>query len=375
VAADEPHRKQGVVAISVDPIRASRHDRATHLWLARRLARLQGLEFLGEYDPARHAPGRFYLVPTGTVVGTDRARQLGIVCETDFLGGVVPESFVATKAITHPLLTPTARAPRGWSAEFGERVRDAVLPGFTVFSAGDARRAGVRLLEQGPVRIKSVRADAGRGQWTATDVAELERVLDAIAGDDGELATHGLVLEEHLEDVSTYSVGQVQVGGLVASYYGTQRLTPDNQGAQVYGGTDLIAVEGRFERLLGLGLPIEIELAISQARTYDAATACYPGLLASRRNYDVARGRDARGRCRSGVLEQSWRIGGASSAEVVALEELYSERRPGMVRASSVEVYGRNAEPPPGATILYSGDDADTGPLTKYVTVAAHDGE
>ena len=41
--------------------------------------------------------------------------------------------------------------------------------------------------------------------------------------------------------------------------------------------------------------------------------------FASRRNYDVVAGLDARGQRRCGVLEQSWRVGGASPAELVAL--------------------------------------------------------
>jgi hypothetical protein len=375
MAADDSHRKHGVVLIPVGAVQASQHVRATQLWLGRRLARLLGLEFLGEHDPARHSPERLYLVPTGTVIGVQRARRLGIRRETDFFGGVVPEAFMATKAITHPLLAPGARAPRGWSEAFAQRVRDAVLTGFTVFSVDDAHRAGLHLLARGPVRIKSVRAEAGKGQWTATDTAELERVLNAVAGDDREVANHGLVLEEHLEEVRTYSVGQVRIGRMIAAYCGVQRLTRDNEGAQVYGGSDLMVTNGGFERLLGLDLPAEMQHAVSQARIYDAATACYPNLLASRRNYDVACGRDAQGHHRTGVLEQSWRIGGASSAEVAAVEQLRSAEAPAIVRASSVEVYGRHHDPPPGATILFSGDDADAGPLTKYVTVTGHDRE
>lgn len=42
-----------------------------------------------------------------------------------------------------------------------------------------------------------------------------------------------------------------------------------------------------------------------------AALDCFPGFFASRRNYHIGQGRDAKGRFKSGVLEQSWRIGGA----------------------------------------------------------------
>ena len=89
----------------------------------------------------------------------------------------------------------------------------------------------------------------------------------------------------------------------------------------MYGGSELLVVRGGFEALHALGLPAEAALAVAQARVYDAAaTEHFPGLFASRRNYDVVRGLDAAGRPRCGVLEQSWRIGGASGAEVAALE-------------------------------------------------------
>ena len=53
-----------------------------------------------------------------------------------------------------------------------------------------------------------------------------------------------------------------------------------------------------------------------------AATECFPGLVASRRNYDVAQGTNARGKRCSGVLEQSWRLGGATGARQRASGEL-----------------------------------------------------
>jgi hypothetical protein len=57
-----------------------------------------------------------------------------------------------------------------------------------------------------------------------------------------ELSRWGLVIEENLSEVTTYSVGQVRVADLVESYYGTQRLTQDSCGARVYGGSDHVVV-------------------------------------------------------------------------------------------------------------------------------------
>lgn len=356
------------VALYHDGSPLAEHERVVHWELARRLARLQGLAFLGARQLPAAGPGRPYWVPADTLVGAEQARQLGIETENDLFGGLVPHPFIATKSISHPLFEPGSAAPPGWSADFSERVGDAVLHGFTVFSLADARRAGRRLLECGPVRIKPVRSKAGRGQALAASAEALIRVLDGL--DERETASHGLVLEEHLEAVRTYSVGQVRVADTVVSYYGTQSLTEDNAGAVVYGGTELSAARGGFSVLLTLDLPAELRLAVTQAQVYDAAASeCFPGLLASRRNYDVASGLDAQGRRRSGVLEQSWRIGGASSAEIAALEALQAPGAPQRVRASSREIYGAGPAGPAGATVLFSGEDAETGPITKCAWV------
>lgn len=345
------------------------HESATRHRLASRLAALMGCPFAGEHDPGRRYPGPAYVVPATTLLAAT-ARGLGIRGERDLFGGVVPHAFVATKAISHPLVAEGARAPEGWSRDFPERVRDATLAGFAAFGLDDARRAGRLLLERGPVRLKPVRATGGRGQAVATGPEALEEALAALG--EAEIAAHGLVLEENLAEVATYSVGQVRAAGLVASYWGTQRLTRDNRGAEVYGGSDLVVVRGGFDDLLALGLPDAARRAVAQARAYDAAAmACFAGLVVSRRNYDVAQGLDAEGRPRSGVLEQSWRIGGASGAEILALEAFRADPALRRVRASTIELYGEGAAPPPGAAVLFRGVDPEVGPLTKCALAEA----
>ena len=116
-----------------------------------------------------------------------------------------------------------------------------------------------------------------------------------------------------------------------------------------------------------------LAVAIEQARTYDAAAfRCFPGLFASRRNYDVAQGQDARGQPRSGVLEQSWRVGGASGAEVEALAAFRANPWLRAVRATSTEVYGPDVSVPANAIVYYEGVDDRGGPLTKYTVVEPH---
>jgi hypothetical protein len=351
---------------------ADEHERATHFGIAERLARLKGYRFEGGYDPGKTYAEPVYIVPSDTLVQGPETASLGIASEGDLFGGVVPFPFVATKAITHPLVADDSARPEGWSSEFAPATHGAVHRGFTAFCLEDARHAFHRLIEDGPVRIKPVRATGGRGQAVVSSSEELDECLGQL--DKADLTSCGLVLEENLEHVTTYSIGEVRVAGIVAAYCGTQRLTRDNAGQTVYGGSDLTVVRGSLGRLSGMNLPQALQIAVMQAELYDrVAVHAYPGLIASRRNYDVAQGLDHRGTWRSGVLEQSWRLGGASPAEVAALEALRSDPAAARVHASSVEIYGEAGETPPGATVYFRGHDSRVGPITKYALVSRHD--
>ncbi len=347
---------------------ASEHEQMTRMEVVRRLANLKGYGVSEEF--AQQPGGRtMYLVPSDTLVGTDRAKALGIAGKDDFFGGVVPYPFVSTKAITHPLVAPDAVAPEGWSHAFSRLVGDAVLPGFSVFSRGDTRIAAEQLLQRGPIRIKLVRETGGNGQTVARDMAAFETCLDGV--DDEMLRKDGLVIEQNLSAVETLSVGQVTVAGIVATYYGYQKLTRNNKGAEVYGGSDLTVVRGDFQALLSLELPREVRVAVEQALVYDsAATSCFPGFFASRINYDVVQGKDADGVWHSGVLEQSWRAGGATGAEIAALEAFKADPSRHVVQARGFEIFGPCEAPPEGAVVYFRGVDDDVGLLTKYTTVS-----
>jgi hypothetical protein len=330
------------------------HERITRTEIARRLAGLMGFAYAGRYDPSAQYPGRVYFVPSDTLVGIEQAARLGITNESHLFGGVVPYPFVATKAISHPLIEPNAQAPEGWSDAFPYRVRDAVLHGYSVFTIEQAQAACERLLEDGPVRLKPVHATAGRGQKVLRNMAELSESLAAL--DPAGLAVGGLVLEENLSDVTTYSVGQVRVADLVLTYYGTQRLTKDNSGDEIYGGSDIIAVRGGFDVLSQLPISDSIRKAVDQARIYDAATSLFSGMFASRRNYDVAQGLSAKGQWRSGVLEQSWRIGGATAAEIAALEAIRADAGLKVVRAFHTrDLWGKRASAAASRCVLPRG--------------------
>jgi hypothetical protein len=128
-------------------------------------------------------------------------------------------------------------------------------------------------------------------------------------------------------------------------------------------------VRGGWKALDGLPLPEGLRLALTQARRYDEATSAYPGFVASRRNYDIAEGIDAAGRPRSGVLEASWRVGGATAAEVIALSAFKQDPSLHVIDVSHIEEFGHNRRAPDGAAVLFEGDDARDGPMIRYTVV------
>lgn len=360
--------KQGVVLLDTRQ-HTPEHEHCVHIKLAERLAQLLHTQVVTSTDSSTE-DSNFYYLPTETLINPARYQQMGIVSAQDLFGGLVSRPYMATKAISHPL-PANARYPLGWTDDFARQASDALLTGYTIFSLEDARRAAALLLQNGPLRIKPVRATAGRGQTVANSMVEVEQ---ALAGqNEKELALWGLTLEENLTEVQTFSVGQVFVAGILCSYYGTQQLTRDHAGEEIYGGSDLVLVRGDYDALLQLELEDPLRLAITQARIYEqAAIQNFPGFIASRRNYDVARGLNSQDKPRSGVLEQSWRIGGASSAEILALQAFAADPALVRVRASTHEAFD-TPELPADATIFYQGDDSELGRLCKFARLRDYD--
>jgi len=341
------------------------HEHISRLCLSQKLATLLAYPFGGQFDPGRHYGAPPYFIPDDTLASLELAQQLGICDNSTLFGGVVPYPFVATKTITHTLFASSAQAPQGWSHDFGARVQDVVLPGYSAFAPADARHAATHLLAHGAVRMKKAAGRGGCGQHVIRDANMLDAALHKV--DAAEWLEGGVVFECNLNQVTTHSVGQVQVGPLLATYCGTQRTTSDRRGREVYGGSRLTVVRGAFEALLELELTQPARIAVDQARIYhEAALTAFPGMFASRCNYDVAQGFDDLGQWRSGVLEQSWRIGGASGAEIAALEAFQADPALDVVCASTTEIYQANPTLPQDAMVYCHHVDPRTGPIVKY---------
>ena len=167
----------------------------------------------------------------------------------------------------------------------------------------------------------------------------------------------------------TLSVGQITINDVMISYHGVQKVVKDDEGWPVYGGSELVCIRGGWEALAELSMTDEVRVGVAQARVYEAAMSAYPGFMASRRNYDVGQGIDAQGRWRSGVLESSWRSGGASTAELAALTAFVQDPGLQFVTARAVKQYGGSHEAPPGATVHFRGNDPQDGPIIQYTLV------
>jgi hypothetical protein len=332
------------------------------------IAQLLNAQFVGTFDPHAMYNEPVYYVPARTLVmSLQEAKERGITSSEDFLGGIVQESYIGTKVITHQVVAHTTHKPASWSDRFADAVKEVVLPGFSVFHNSDARRAASHLLEQGKVRFKPALGRSGRGQAVVRTLEELEYQLSLLGP--YKLQTHGVVLEQQLDDISTLSVGTLSLEREQISYYGRQRTTINNQGNIDYGGSDLCCIRGTFEQLLQIDIPEHINLAIKQAIIYDRARYHYPDLLASRRNYDIGQGHDHKGNFYSGVLEHSWRIGGATGAELYAIEYFRKDATITCVEASTHCVFGEHTDLPSQARIQFDGIDSDFGPMKVYTTI------
>lgn len=337
-------------------------------FMAKELAQLLELSrvYIAYEDQLEDAHGQSYYLPVRTLT-LEQARSLGIEGPADLYGGVVPYEFLAYKCVTHPLPQADMVRPQGWNDELSLSLRHDVLPGFSVFSAEDALRT-MSLLDQAGqagIRVKLAVANAGKGQSVVYSRHELEELLALPAWKD-QLA-HGLVLEENLPQSHTFSVGQTQIGDLLLSYIGQQHQTLNHAGESVYGGTTLLAARGGFDQLFQLKAVERAHYLIDVALDYEKRiSAAYPQFYASRRNYDVILGRNGRGEYKAGVLEHSWRCGGASVAEILALRTLQRHPERTHTHAWTRERYVTDAASVQDSPNLYSLSMEDGGCLARF---------
>ncbi len=324
-----------------------------------RVSALLGCADSGDAGADVTRAGPRYWLPMRTLL-REEADLLAIDGEDCLWGGVVPHAFVGTKLVSHRLWPGGSGAPEGWRDVPG--VDDCTLPGWSVFSRGDALAACAALLEDGPVRAKSPYARGGNDQARFADLREARDWLDSGASIGIE---HGLVLERDIVETVTYGVGSARIGRHAIAYYGTQRAVRDRAGRLVYGGTRLTAFRGGLRELCATLPHGEAREAVDMAMRFDRAVRATYAVLASRCNYDVIVGHERDGRRRCGVLEQSWRFGGASMAELLALERFAQDPARHWLVAETAESYD-DLEPPPDSVVVWPGD---AGSPCKYARI------
>jgi hypothetical protein len=327
------------------------HGHSTHELACLHAASLRVAGLLARPGPdARHAdaPSRYWL-PIRTLL-RDEAALIGIDRDTQLWGGVVPRAFVGTKLVSHRLWPGSGYAPAGWRDVPG--IESCTLPGWSVFTRTDALAACEALLHDGPVRVKSPHARGGNEQTVLTGLREARAWLQSPAAIGIE---HGLVVERDLVEAATYSVGTAHVGGHTIAYHGIQRAVRDHTGRAVYGGSRLTVFRGDLARLGALVAHGQAGEAVRAAIDYDRAVRGTYQVLASRCNYDVIVGHERDGRRHCGVLEQSWRFGGASMAELLAMERFAADPGLRWLVAETVESYDRSP-PPEDAVLVWPGD-------------------
>lgn len=296
-----------------------------------------------EEKPNANLAGSPYLLPIDTLLANE-AKTLGIESVHDLYGGVVPYDFVKTKVLSHPLSHSSYTAPEGWDYDLGQKLMPYTLKGYSAFSVQEAFWTARGFIHEGPIRIKFAYAKASHDQFVCNHYQEVTDLL--LQSRFEPLLEQGVVIEENLTNTTTYSVGQTQVAGILISYVGEQRQVPNHEQLPTYGGTHLFAVRGSYEELIeAVNTPVLVR-AIRLAQNYEQCIqVAFPAWYASRRNYDVIHGTAWDGSDRLGVLEQSWRMGGASMAELLAIEAFLHNPALASVQAWTKERYSRTQEP------------------------------
>jgi hypothetical protein len=342
------------------------HDREPHEALCRRLSSILDWPYAGWYSPGQDYPELPYFIPFGTL-SIEEAADYGVSSADSLLGGVVPHPFVATKVVAHALVPDAIASPAGWNAALGPRIAAHTLPGYSAFSKPDVYRAVERLLPLGPVRLKSAGSRGGVGQTVVSDAARSSSFVDSLGP---EALAAGVSAEVNLGELRTISIGEVDLPDMTLAYYGEQRLTRTDEGALVYGGSYLHVLRGNLAQLAKESIPPGITEAIAAALGYERSVMdAFPGVVASRRNYDVAIGSQNDGSEHVAVLEHSWRVGGATAAEIAAYEALRASPSKQWIEAFTCELYGEGT-PPANAQVLFQGNVPGSGTLTKYCGVS-----
>ena len=312
--------------------------------VGKHLAEIQGTVFSGEYtDTPKASTDKFY-VPAKTLP-ISIAENLGIVTSEDLYGGVVEHAIFATKSVLHPTLYSNSPAPGIYPRNFASVLteRNLVLPGYTTFDSSQQEAFQIfnLLREQGfVVRLKEPDQSDGDGQAVISDTQYLRNLLDRYPGE--VIFQKGLILETNVQNGKTVSIGQTSITGKDYTHIAFQKDIRQN-GRTIYGGATMMIFKGNLENLIqNYAFDPDVTIALKQSyQIHQAYGELDPKL--SRASYDVLQGFDSKGNFLSGVTDQTFRLGGSSPAEVLAIEYLNNKPDINFVDAEVTLDYSPNS--------------------------------
>ena len=215
--------------------------------------------------------------------------------EHDLFGGVVPHPFVATKSISHPLVDAERRAPDGWSVAFAREVRAACWTDSPP-SASKMHARRVCASSQGPVRVKRALGIGGSGQVVVA-IGTRSSARSPISTQTSFAIRHRARTEPHGRDDLQHRPGaRGRSRGELLRHAAADREQPRRDRLR---RIDSARCARRLRRAArdrastaGPARHCRTGTKSTTTRRSDAS----PASFASRRNYDVARGRRCRGR-------------------------------------------------------------------------------
>ncbi len=324
--------------------------------LAQYLASITGRIFAGEIFSPRRLGSGDYLLPHKPI-SLEEGRQFGIINPDQIFGAVI-EPIYAEKSIFHKTVPNAKFVPSKFPHEFATFLNDKgiVLIGYTAFSIEDVEKAYDLITDAGyAVRVKHPLGSSSTKQFRAKSK---KQVLDFVRSEEvATLRKFGMILEVNLlnpndkrADVEGFSGGWTQLEGNIYSYLGRQMFAETGT-TDRYIGTRLQMVRGSVDNLGEVADSLVYQDVYRQLEKVAEATKLLPYLIGSRMNFDFIYG------VREGidgiildespsvyVVEQSFRVGGASGAELVGIEYLKNNHEEASVTAVSRVHYGKEEE-------------------------------
>lgn len=341
---------------------------------AKELANILGGKVIDYEDYIGKLPKNALIMPHVPITVTEY-KQFGSPNLRLFFGGVVPDRIFTTKSITHQTLPDAINIPLSFPHTLASRLKPYTLPGYTVFSIQQVRRAYKLLTNEGyVVRAKKAFGSRGIGQTVLRSEKDLT-ILIAKHSNSRQRKTlqeYGLILEANVVNTlnrkilpTSYGVAKYSICGKTYSRLGVITYI-DFLGEQIQEGTKSYIVKGSFQNLqsqlrkINLDYYEPVKSAIKISKIIDSY-----GVKCTRLNINLIEGvietrSNQRQKSRLYFVEPTFRMGGSTGVEILAVTE-FMNNKCNVVKCEFGALYGKEVKKdlPPGSTTFYTGKDRD----------------